>query len=162
MLEPARVKGLLWPIRDAWLARDNIAPQARLSGMMKAMRSNVQRVVKDETHAHRKHKSKVTKIISDCDTQLGVNGSAALDMNAPLSASPGSIAKLEADRAVAVAELVAIHQAEQTRWYKDRGYEEATREETCWRGFFEEVKADRVDSHVERLSTPTGVARSSM
>ena len=67
----------------------------------------------------------------------------------------GGVCGHEARREKAVGELMRLHQSEQSRWFKDRGFEQSAREDTCWRGFFDETREGRANSHVERLSAPT-------
>ena len=152
VLEPHYVHSLLWPVRDVWLARADLGPQERLAGMMAALRTRVEGVVGAETHAHRVKKSKLHSTLRGCDTWLEAAASKGTTSGPQWDACVSQ-------RTAAIDALVSIQQAEQARWYKDRGYEETAREDTCWKGFFEEVKAGRVNSHVERLSTPTGVAK---
>ena len=62
---------------------------------------------------------------------------------------------VEEKRSAAVDALMLLHADEQRRWYKDRGYEQSEREDTCWRGFFEETRDKGDRCHVESLSGPT-------
>ena len=48
---------------------------------------------------------------------------------------------------------------EQARWEADRGFEEHRYSDTCWRGFFEDTRAKRVYSHVEKVFTARGTER---
>ena len=48
---------------------------------------------------------------------------------------------------------------EQARWEADRGFEEHRYSDTCWRGFFEDTRAKRVYSHVEKVYTARGSER---
>ena len=52
--------------------------------------------------------------------------------------------------------LLSLHMAEQERWCKDRDFTDAFPGETCTRAFFDEVRGDRVDSHIAKLRTPDG------
>ena len=139
LAEPQFVSNLMWPIRDKWLARVDLLPRERLDKMLAEMGKAVRAKTKSDSKAHHAKKSKLLKEIQACD--------AALDRGAHTE-------DLDARREAAVQELLVLHKSEQSRWFNDRGFEQSAREDTCWRGFFEETREGRVNSHVERLSGP--------
>ena len=139
--EPRFVSGLMWPIRNAWLARQDLPAQARLDGMMAEIKEKVCAKVKAESKAHHAEKSRLLRRIAKCDAAPSGVGGMGKGVNE--------------QREAAVNALFQLHQAEQRRWLHDRGYEKSLREDTCWKGFFEETRDQGVRSHIESLSGPT-------
>ena len=142
LTEPQFVSKLMWPTRDKWLARSDLPPQVRLGKMLAEMEKVVRAKTKADSKAHHAKKSRLMAEIKVCDE--------ALDRDAHKE----GLDEHDARRERAVGELILVHKDEQSRWYKDRGFEQSAREDTCWRGFFEETREGRVNSHVERLSGP--------
>ena len=136
------VTKLMWPIRDKWIARTDLPPQERLEKMLDEIGKAVRAKTKADSKAHHAQKSRLMMEVTRCDEALGTDIGEA------------SAAEHEACRERAIGELMKLHQREQTRWMQDRGYEQSAREDTCWRGFFEETREGRVNSHVQRLSGP--------
>ena len=68
-------------------------------------------------------------------------------------------AEEEGARDAALDRLAAMVRKEQVRWEADRGFEEHRYSDTCWRGFFEDTRAKRVYSHVEKVYTAVGAER---
>ena len=136
------VTKLMWPIRDKWIARTDLPPQERLEKMLDEIGKAVRAKTKADSKAHHAQKSRLMMEVTRCDEALGTDIGEA------------SAAEHEACRERAIGELMKLHQCEQTRWLQDRGYEQSAREDTCWRGFFEETREGRVNSHVQRLSGP--------
>ena len=157
----------MWPVRDRWVAREGLTAQERLAGMMTEMEKAVKERVASETHRHRVEKSEVIKKIAACDDALGLgipgagggDGAGGGGGAGANGRSEGSVEGWAERRAAAEAGLLRLLEAEQRRWHADRGYDESLREDTCWRGFFEEARAGRVYSYVERLHGLTGVCR---
>ena len=142
LTNPQFVSELMWPIRDKWLARQDIPPQVRLGKMMEEMQKSVTAKTRADSKSHHALKSRLMTEIKTCDEALKKARQAEDSEHGPR-------------RERAVGELMRLHQAEQRRWFKDRGFEQSAREDTCWRGFFEETREGRTNSHVERLSGPT-------
>ena len=123
---------------------------------MEEMGKEVRAKVKTESKEHHAKKSRLVKAIKRYDSiapdQPEKYGSMAPDRSEKYGSMAPDQSHLVTGRASAVDALMLLHEAEQRRWFADRGYERAAKEDTCWRGFFEETRDGRKGAHVEYLS----------
>ena len=63
---------------------------------------------------------------------------------------------------LAQSKLLELQMKEQTRWVKDRDFEDRIPGESCTRRFFRDVRGSRVDSHMTELRDPGGKVHRTM
>ena len=138
-------------------------PLERLEQLISSSMEYVTEHVQKRTRAHRKQKQHLINQLKANDRFLGVH------------CSPGEVERIDdaaerMRRAQAAQEqrvsldrqLLDLVSREQTRWARDRGYEEYTQADTCCRAFFEDARDARVYSHIEKLRGPHGHTHTTM
>ena len=152
-------------IRDMWAIRDKAIAQAKPGHSMEAIEDIIQNsqdrvteTLRERTTSHRKIKSELHKSISKCEAFLGLGHTGRADHLHLRDGPQKDRVMLEKRKELVKSQdsLLSLHMAEQERWCKDRDFTDAFPGETCTRAFFDEVRGDRVDSHIAKLRTPDG------
>ena len=118
--------------------------------------------VKRSTQAHRRKKQQLVSQMRRVNRVLGTHGDGDIETITDKTVREHRREQAIAQRAAIDSTLTELRQEEQTRWYRDRAYQEYRQEGTCSRAFFEDVKDARVYSHIEKLRGPNGETYSKM